>query len=304
MSEIPTFRDFVPDFIEAHSKNKRPSTQIAHKQIINRTLLHLFGDMALDKISRKHSIALQRYCRELGLAPKTINDHISVLSKFIKVAYDLEILENKVEFGRVTPDAVENKEPLTQSQAKALLAAIDNKDLYTMAYMALHTGMRIGELRALQWKHFKAKDKFKKFTLVAGFSGRTNILTKGKSKELRPVRLNSRLVALIKERPVRGDYVFYDSRFPDTANKPITYYFCHDGGLKLAAKRAGVWVPEFGFHTLRHTFGTEMAKRPGMTAFQLQRIMGHEEVSTTEKYIKIRDDDVHTEDDPLGGMFD
>lgn len=303
MSEMPTLEQFVPDFIEQHSKSRKPSTQLAHKQILNQTLLPLFGKTPMNEITRKCGAILTRECRQRELSPKTTLSHLSVLSMVIKTAYDLEILNEVVKFKRPKIEEAEKKYPLLPEQVQSLLGAISNVDLYTMVYMAAYTGMRIGEIRALQWKHFRPEDDFSKFTLVAGFSGRTNDLTTGKSKEMRLVRLRPRLVELLKARKRVGDYVFFDSSVPGSHSSPVSYYFCHDAGIVPAGKRAGVWVPEFGFHTLRHTFGTEMAKRPGMTAFRLQRIMGHERLSTTERYIAIRDEDANGDNDPLGGVF-
>ena len=45
-------------------------------------------------------------------------------------------------------------------------------------------------------------------------------------------------------------------------------------------------VPRFTAHQLRHTFGTEAASA-GIPATELQALMGHEDLSTTQRYVRV-----------------
>lgn len=45
-------------------------------------------------------------------------------------------------------------------------------------------------------------------------------------------------------------------------------------------------VPRFTAHALRHTFGTEAASA-GIPATDLQALMGHEDLSTTQRYVRV-----------------
>ena len=53
--------------------------------------------------------------------------------------------------------------------------------------------------------------------------------------------------------------------------------------------RAGVKRPPDVLHCLRHTFGTVMARKVPLGV--LQKLMGHEEVSTTMKYVDVAESD-------------
>jgi len=63
-------------------------------------------------------------------------------------------------------------------------------------------------------------------------------------------------------------------------------------------KRAGVVVPrsETGktmpFHSLRHSFGTECARR-GVPVMTLRDLMGHADASTTQRYVTVTSADKH-----------
>ena len=47
-----------------------------------------------------------------------------------------------------------------------------------------------------------------------------------------------------------------------------------------------VGIPRFTAHQLRHTFGTEAASA-GIPATELQALMGHEDLSTTQRYVRV-----------------
>ena len=76
-------------------------------------------------------------------------------------------------------------------------------------------------------------------------------------------------------------------------------------GVKLATRRAlakvGVYAPKAGPHMLRHTFGRHYIRRGG-DVFSLQRIMGHQRLSTTMIYVAMNTNDLqeqHAKFSPL-----
>jgi site-specific recombinase XerD len=54
------------------------------------------------------------------------------------------------------------------------------------------------------------------------------------------------------------------------------------GGLRAALKAAGL-DETFGFHSLRHSYGTALAAQ-GVPMRTLQEWMGHKDVQTTQRY--------------------
>ena len=53
-------------------------------------------------------------------------------------------------------------------------------------------------------------------------------------------------------------------------------------------------APQLSPHAIRHTYATQMAKH-GMTATTLQKVLGHEQLSTTQKYIDLGQVNTETE---------
>lgn len=75
--------------------------------------------------------------------------------------------------------------------------------------------------------------------------------------------------------------------------------------LNATYKRAGVDVPmsdtgvSMPWHSLRHTFGTEMAGR-GAPLPVLQALMGYESIETTMRYVSINRTQMDAAIDTLG----
>ena len=73
----------------------------------------------------------------------------------------------------------------------------------------------------------------------------------------------------------------------------------HDGGalgyqalqkaVRAIYKRAGIAQPPKLLHCLRHTFGTEMARRVPLPV--LRELMGHADIETTMRYVDVADAD-------------
>lgn len=100
-----------------------------------------------------------------------------------------------------------------------------------------------------------------------------------KSGKPREVPISLRLAEALDALPKRGLWIV--SRLDGGA-------LGYDGLLEAIGAlydRAAVARPIKPIHCLRHTFGTEMARKVDVST--LQELMGHEELKTTRLYIKV-----------------
>ena len=144
--------------------------------------------------------------------------------------------------------------------------------------MALHTGLRRGELIALQWD---AVD------LVAGrllvkrnvWRGHFGTPKGGRSRE---VPLNAvALQALKAHGHLRGAFVFCDATGAYLKNDT-----CRNAILR-ASKRAG--LRPIGWHTLRHSFASHLVAR-GVPLKAVQELLGHATIDMTMRYAHLSPD--------------
>ena len=94
---------------------------------------------------------------------------------------------------------------------------------------------------------------------------------------------------------------------------PTDYLFCNIGGkkmtanaLKLSFKRycKAKGVSKTSIHGLRHSFATGYIKNNGDT-FRLQKILGHQTLDMTRKYVSLVVDDIKSDHDnrsPLSSL--
>ena len=154
---------------------------------------------------------------------------------------------------------------LTAEEVDALVNAVETPQERVLVYLLLDTGIRIGEVEGL-----KVAD------IVDG-----ELTVDGKSGE-RQVTLQPEMEQMMR----------------DLANEFGDIWWDKDGALSLGqleyryrkiAKRAGLRY--LGPHALRHTYATMWLRNGGGLA-QLQKMLGHKDLATTQIYEHLVNDDV------------
>jgi integrase len=129
---------------------------------------------------------------------------------------------------------------------------------------------------------------------------------------LRPIthtkRLSKTAVAILRAHRTRqneerlrlGDlWLDHDLVFPNRVGKPMDHGNLYYREYKPLLQKAGLGDEGFTFHSLRHTFATELfnqRKRPKI----IQSLLGHSSiVQTMDTYSHLLDD---VDDDEIGGL--
>lgn len=151
-----------------------------------------------------------------------------------------------------------------------------NHEWYPVWAMALFTGMRSGELYALEWASVDFENKMiyvhKAWTSKTGFGP-----TKG--RYWRAVPLSDELVAFMKQLKLQsGDSKYVLPRFnawKEGRQAEILRQFC-----------IGVGLPSVRFHTLRACFGTQLIK-DGISPAIVMKVCGWKDLKTMQRYIRL-----------------
>ncbi len=163
-----TFRSYAESWVETHAKQAcKFSTTRVYRTNLNRHILPVLGDRPVATISRMNCRTLIAECRTKGLSRKSIENIGRTVSSVLSQAMEDGLITGNPAFrlGRYYRNGDEMKAeicPLTADEVSALLATA-RKDFprdYPLFLCAVRTGLRLGELLALQWPDVDFNGRF------------------------------------------------------------------------------------------------------------------------------------------------
>lgn len=149
---------------------------------------------------------------------------------------------------------------------------------YDFFYTEMTTGMRRGEICALQWDDFDEECGTIKVrrSFTTGCNGRNTIGDTKTFSGNRTILLPQSTVRVLAERKKEAltKWIFHNPVFPEKAVAPEAAY------RQMKKILASAELPNIRFHDLRHTFATH-AISSGVDAKTLSGILGHTNASFT-----------------------
>jgi integrase len=299
--ERVTFAEFSKRFMAMHvpARNLKFTTREGYEINLRRHLLPAFGRFLLTDLEARPEL-IDRYIAQKaaeGLAPKTIHNHLQLLSVMFgrALAWRLVRANPLVFVGRPRAEQPE-VQILSESEIAGYLSAFHQFEqevverervwwflMRTVVVVDLGTALRRGELLALRWRAVN---------LLEGRLEVREALVRGrfttpKSRASRRVieigpRTQEALAALWQVTLYRGDDDLVFSH-PFTG-KPLDPGTISKRFLKPALARAGITKSLRPFHDLRHTALTHAAAAGNPQAY-VQMRAGHSQGAITERYI-------------------
>jgi len=232
------------------------------------------GDIDDYKIGRQQEQSLRH---KRLITPPTINFELSTVRTFFYYLINERSVKTDNPCARFKHlrDAKNKagRQPPTYSQAQldALFIHTDQFEKVVFATLLL-TGLRKRELYFLTWRDVDLTSA----TLRVSGEGKTGFSPK--DYEERVIPLPPDLVELLSGLPRRADWVF-----PNRNGNRLNHLLRR---LQTIATRAG--VAGATLHKFRHTYGTRLLER-GADIVTVQKLMGHSDLKTTEKYLNPED---------------
>jgi integrase len=273
--EVPTLSEFKDRFLDGYARANRqkPSGIAAKETILNVHLVSLLGTKRLDAITNEVVQHLKR--RLQHRSAKTTNNVLTVLNVLLKKAVEWEVIERMPCNIRLLPIPRPSVGFYDFDEFERLVEAAKTElNVYLMALLGGEAGLRCGEMMALEWRDVDVQKR----QLCVARSEWKGQVTVPKGGGHRFVPLTPRLAqALHACRHLRGPRVLCDRQGQPFTQKVV------QGMMRRVARRANV---KPGVHILRHTFCSHLAMR-GAAARAIQELAGHQDLSTTQRYMHV-----------------
>lgn len=264
------FQQFAWNWFDVYVKNNNKHSEIVSKESILRShLIPFFGSLRLEKIESKRVEEYKRKTAKTGLCNKTINNHLTVLRKCLNTAQEWGALKNVpvVKLLKVQPQKYDY---LTEAESEVLINEARGV-IQEMIRLALKTGLRFGEIIALDWQDVDLERKM----LAVNKSISKGVMGSTKSNKARYIPLSSDICEMLRGKGGKFGFVFIKATGEAIKQVPC----CK--ALWGACKRAG--IRKIGWHALRHTFASRLAQK-GVSLKAIQELLGHSDIKTTMRY--------------------
>ncbi len=283
-TEIRERRFFPPErrratFFEEILEDYRVAATAAGRAIMSdgsgyKRLRQTFGGGQADSITPREIEAFRDALAET-VSPARVNRHLALLRAiFRRAVRDGKLEVSPIGSVRFLRENNARVRYLTPEEEERLLGAVPER-FQPLIIVAIHTGMRQGELLRLRWKD------------VDFFSG-TITVRQAKSGEGRRLPMNR----VVREtlRNLRQERICEAKARGDGHELFSPYVFCAPrGGYLFNVKRdwyrvlRRTGIEDLRFHDLRHTFASRLVMA-GVDLYSVQTLLGHKTSAMTLRY--------------------
>lgn len=273
-TENKNFEYYSQNFLNIKRKTVRESTFYRYQQYLN-IWQQYFKDKDIKSIKTSH-IEDKLYSFEIGKS--ATNLHLTILKGVFKQAIKDEAIKNDPTLLVERPKEQKKKEvfPFEKDEVDQLLQESTGWFKVFLA-TAFFTGLRTGELLALQWQNIDLK---RKRIFVDKSRNSKGVISDTKTGTTRYVPIFDALIPYLEEQQMKTGlktFVFYTDfgKEPTQVNVFTRYW-------KPLLKR--VKIPYRNIYQTRHTFATTLLNSGSFTMNQISSMLGHKNLQMLIKH--------------------
>lgn len=272
--QVPTFATFIEDQYLPYVKSYKRSWD-TDVSLLKNHLLPRFSGTYMDEITRQDIVKMHSERKASGAAAGSANRLLIMMRYIFNLALRWEVPGVKVNPTKGVPLMEENNKKeryLSVDEAQRLYDAVcksQNTMLKYIVPMLILTGARKREVLDARWEDFD-------------FNRRIWRIPMSKSGKARHVPLSDGALNILNTVPrdMKCEWAFPN---PDT-KKPFVSIFC-----AWDTARQSVGLADVRVHDLRHSHASFLVNA-GRTLYEVQHILGHTQVKTTQRYAHLSQD--------------
>lgn len=267
-------------YYPAISQEKKKKTASTEEHLFRLWISKIMGKKPFKNISAFDLERLKKEMLKADRAPRTIEYALTTLGQIFRHAIRLGYFTGTIPTTQVKKPKYDNKKIrfLSQDEAHILLNNLKNasQQMHDMSLLALHCGLRAGEIFSLTWKDVDLDHGL--ITLLDTKSGKTRVLS------------------------ITNDIKFiFEKKGPGPMSE-LVFQARGGGKIKKISKSFSRAVEDAGFndgiddrrqkvtfHTLRHTFASWLVME-GISLYEVKELLGHASLTMTERYSHLAPD--------------
>jgi integrase len=267
----------------------RASTFSRDKYLVANHIKPTLGRLKLKNLNALQVQSLYRERLVSGLSGSTVQKIHHVLHKALAQAVRWNLIpRNPADNAKAPTPTPKEMRPLSASEARKLLEAADGNRLEALYVLAIHTGMRRGELLGLKWADVDLENTTIRVRRTLTRKGTGYVLGEPKTKQSRrTIRLTEKAVQTLRshqarraQEKLRVGELYQDQGlvFAGQGGSFINPSNLRQRSFAPLLKHAG--LPRITFHDLRHTCASLLFQK-NVHPKVVQELLGHASVAIT-----------------------
>lgn len=284
------FSEIANNWLKSEKQHFKESTYFVYNNLLHTYIYPVYKDALFHDLTHN---SLQKFCNDLlksggqnhtGLSPNTILNILTIIKNIFRYAEKCGHLLPCNLNGITVKQPVKKLTVLSYTEQEKLCQYLSNSLSYRNfgVLLCLYTGLRLGEICALQWNDISLEEKtlsvhstLQRIQTPNNPYHKTKIIhSTPKSKcSIRTIPLPSNIIKIIEShfKDLSG-YVLTGSK--DKFVEPRTM----ENHFKKVLKESN--IRQINYHVLRHTFATRCVE-VGFDVKSLSEILGHANVNIT-----------------------